>query len=397
MKGMVLELLKQDSFFFSAQAALREQLLKGQGRDAWGSAGGRGRGGGKVPATRSLKSEMSRAVHSLGLKKQIRNLVWKLSGVISQSEASDDDPVPQVQVGRDDWLKSINDEIRAVATERQEEVAQELWMKGTGKSEQQGQMPSVSGNGNTSSDDDVSAEVLLKKKIRFIFDSEDLLDAMKRIEGTSNVNSTNPTSSYGILKLNLSTPSLSELRSKFSELHPKNFQVGIEDCLEDAERFVAHRQAVGKRVINEQYVPVARHYAKFGLLSSLRPKIYRCILGFPADISEQEKKHYSMLMNSLNEISYPIHDELFRMDTTSTINNDMAFFPFVEVITDVVLAFSRDPWVMTNSAVATHEPLHYTCQGGGVLHIPASGVHPFKGFVKYAAPLALVYDSRESM
>jgi len=42
------------------------------------------------------------------------------------------------------------------------------------------------------------------------------------------------------------------------------------------------------------------------------------------------------------------------MDVQHVADNDY-YFPFEEALGNVVLAFSRDPWVLHNSAVRTHQ------------------------------------------
>ena len=102
-------------------------------------------------------------------------------------------------------------------------------------------------------------------------------------------------------------------------------------------------------------------------------------------------------------------DELFEMDGTACCN-DCNFFPFGDVLTRVVRAFSRDVYVRRNAGRVTHEPIEVEVEGEtgegetgeeGTdaekvrVTVPSSGVHPFKGFVKYAAPLSLIYEGEE--
>jgi hypothetical protein len=92
---------------------------------------------------------------------------------------------------------------------------------------------------------------------------------------------------------------------------------------------------------------------------------------------------------------YNVVDELFEMDSQTIISNSMSFFPFLENITNVVLAFSRDSWVVQNSTYTAHESIKYEMSDGSTTSIPSSGVQPFKGFVNYIAPLSLVYEDEE--
>ena len=272
------------------------------------------------------------------------------------------------------WNRSINDEIRAVARERGDAIA---------RREDGG------GSATSGADDKPSA-----KKIRFIFDTEDLLDAVKRIECNNSNSSFSP--NCGLIKLVVSTPTFAALRHRFAELHPSNFHIGLDDTLNDSTRFIHHRQLVGQRVLAENYIPVTRQYAKFGVPASLRPQMYRCALGLSPEVSPAEVDYYRSLLRRVDGLKFPVEDDLNRMDL-GYITNDFTFFPFSELLLGVVMAFSRDPWILDNAAFVTHEPLVHEFADGSSVRVPSSGVHPFKGFCKYAAPLALIYQDAASV
>ena len=81
------------------------------------------------------------------------------------------------------------------------------------------------------------------------------------------------------------------------------------------------------------------------------------------------------------------------MDVAITTNSD-CFFPFADLLSSVMKCFSRDPYVRENALVGTHRPIPFLMPGDVLpTLVPASGVHPFKGLAKYAAPLSLVYSS----
>ena len=62
---------------------------------------------------------------------------------------------------------------------------------------------------------------------RFLFDSDDLLDAISHIESPSN------NDGWGLVKLQLRTATLTELRDKYKELHPSKRQYGVDDVAGD--------------------------------------------------------------------------------------------------------------------------------------------------------------------
>ena len=78
---------------------------------------------------------------------------------------------------------------------------------------------------------------------------------------------------YGLIKLRLSTPDHSALRTKFSELHPCNRQYGMDETFLGSSKFIQHRQEVGVKVLQESYVPISRQYARYGIPAGLRPEV----------------------------------------------------------------------------------------------------------------------------
>lgn len=98
-------------------------------------------------------------------------------------------------------------------------------------------------------------------------------------------------------------------------------------------------------------------------------------------------------------------DDLYAMDVQHCVNDDI-FFPFEDILRSLLMAFSRDPWVLQNAAVPCHAPLQGPGSAAGLAKadtkleeggipstatIPSCGVQPFQGLVMYAAPLCYVY------
>jgi hypothetical protein len=179
---------------------------------------------------------------------------------------------------------------------------------------------------------------------------------------------------------------------------------------------VKHRLLVGQKVVDENYTPIARQYAKYGIPSSLRSSLWRIALSLPPEITKTEISHYNKNLkkdggssaeggggdggNCDNNgddggsattpiIEYTVTDELFLMDCEFLANN-ISYFPFEEVLTGVVMAFSRDSWILHNSTCVTHRPLVHEGH-----MVPNSGVHPFRGLVNYVSPLSLMYIEEE--
>ena len=64
---------------------------------------------------------------------------------------------------------------------------------------------------------------------------------------------------------------MQELQQLYAELAPQHRQMGLDDKIDDSDRFMEQRHVLGKKVIEDGYIPVARQYAKFGAPASLRP------------------------------------------------------------------------------------------------------------------------------
>ena len=98
-----------------------------------------------------------------------------------------------------------------------------------------------------------------------------------------------------------------------------------------------------------------------------------------------------------------VTDELYQMDVQHVADNDY-YFPFEEALRNVVLAFSRDAWVLEHSAVRTHTPLFNTRDVAAVqpfwekdCPVPPCAVQPFRGFVSYAAPLTFLFEREDAL
>jgi len=63
---------------------------------------------------------------------------------------------------------------------------------------------------------------------------------------------------------------------------------------------VSHRQALGLKVIEEEYIPIARQYCKYGVPTSLRGRIYRVAMGMTGGVGEKEKKYFNGLVGGIS-------------------------------------------------------------------------------------------------
>lgn len=97
----------------------------------------------------------------------------------------------------------------------------------------------------------------------------------------------NPNLSWGLIKLQLQTSNLDDLRKKFIELNVTMRQVGIDD----EKSFIDERILMGDRLLNKDYQPYLVQYAKRGVPPTLRNRIYKKILY--AEITQKDMDYFN--------------------------------------------------------------------------------------------------------
>lgn len=210
---------------------------------------------------------------------------------------------------------------------------------------------------------------------RFLFDSDDLVEAVGRLaSGSQRARAT-----WGLVKVQLRTPAISDLQSLFDELHPSKRQYGLDDVFsKQASRFAEEWHALGRRCLDRGHPPLARAYARRGVPPALRPAVWRSLLGLPADTSRSERDYYAKLRSRV-EAAPLVTDDLRRLDVQRLADHDY-YFPFEETLEHLILAFSRDDdaWGDATDGTKSRTPLP-----------------PSRGFVSYAAPLTFLFEQEE--
>ena len=97
----------------------------------------------------------------------------------------------------------------------------------------------------------------------------------------------NPNLSWGLIKLQLQTSNLDDLRKKFIELNVTMRQIGIDD----EKSFIDERILMGDRLLNKDYQPYLVQYAKRGVPPTLRNRIYKKILY--AEITQKDMDYFN--------------------------------------------------------------------------------------------------------
>ena len=124
------------------------------------------------------------------------------------------------------------------------------------------------------------SEVEQQASRRFLFDGEDLLEAILQIECPNRRRKHAGAYSWGIIKVMLKTPDLRELRSTFHELGPMFRQMGVDESIHrGGDAWATARLKQGKSMSASGFVGVMQQYARRGIPPSLRPDMWRKILG----------------------------------------------------------------------------------------------------------------------
>lgn len=227
--------------------------------------------------------------------------------------------------------------------------------------------------------------------IRFVYTSEDLLETITNIQ---NSNVSTSMAGWGLIKMELNTPSLHALRNKYKELTPDVRQIGVDDTVLGCEWFATEQLETGEKLIQEAYIPVLREYAKTGVPPALRPMLWCKCLG--VDLTQQELHYFECLLAQVQQWDL-ITDDLTRFDVQDCSDSD-EFFVFEEVLDEVMLAFTRDPEVPKMCSIKTT-----TCVLRGAKQatnvagkppddtVPPCTVIPYHRQVMFAAPLGYLF------
>eukprot|EP00586_Coscinodiscus_wailesii_P009167 CAMPEP_0172523484 /NCGR_PEP_ID=MMETSP1066-20121228/293687_1 /TAXON_ID=671091 /ORGANISM="Coscinodiscus wailesii, Strain CCMP2513" /LENGTH=532 /DNA_ID=CAMNT_0013306561 /DNA_START=143 /DNA_END=1741 /DNA_ORIENTATION=- len=360
----------------------------------------------------------------LGLKNYLSNIIYKLGEERKQKslleEWKGDDANPAVHAAKVHWKKNLKDTIANII---------------------------LASNGSAASYDDDEKEIDDASPVPTIqdltFSTTTLLHTFASLQNPNITHATtfssphahtNTTNHYKFLPLSLKTPSLSKLNRTFPELHPSNRHIGLDDNIKDGSsgggtttRFIKHRQNIGRKVIEGGYAPQARQYLKYGSPASLRGDLWRIALGLTPlhggdnsnsameDDEGQNKKGGGMDNDDDDEALEALFLEGFVKEVSLGIENDETYFPFEELLRNVISRFGRDKWVAQNSFGLmpfqqqqqnnendTRENMETTIPNDENDDISKTrrllpSVQPFDGLIYLAAPLCLVYNTERDV
>ena len=165
---------------------------------------------------------------------------------------------------------------------------------------------------------------------------------------------------WRLISVPLTTPTLNQLREKFSELTRAEPHLGLNPgcpSLEDPSiTLEAERYALGLKVLSANHAPLSQEFLKKGCPHSLRGKIWAQVLG--CDATEKDMSYHKTLIQAVIHNDVMV-DKLIIKDVQLTAANDDNYFVFEDVILQVLLTFSRDTAVLQKFRGSCSNPARY--------------------------------------
>lgn len=164
------------------------------------------------------------------------------------------------------------------------------------------------------------------ENVRFLYDSDDLLETMAGIKPTGQKPSL-ISLTIGMITADVEIPSWNSLRIKFSGLQPCYLQHGLDDSsVAWCNRFLNNRQDEGECILLAGSSTDARKFLARGCPASLRAQLWRVALGLCRDVTLSESSNYQRLRKECDLYDF-ITDELYVHDV-QTVVDDPKFFVF---------------------------------------------------------------------
>eukprot|EP01138_Halocafeteria_seosinensis_P004225 gb/GECG01004321.1/.p1 GENE.gb/GECG01004321.1/~~gb/GECG01004321.1/.p1 ORF type:complete len:775 (+),score=82.01 gb/GECG01004321.1/:1-2325(+) len=135
---------------------------------------------------------------------------------------------------------------------------------------------------------------------------------------------------------------------------------------------------------------VAQQMSKQGIPDHQRRKVWSVLLKTPRTRFHSAKGRYHTLLDDVFSLEYMV-DDLVRADVSGCCEDD-SWFPFERLISNVLMAWTRDPGLLADCTDTPHSPIraHPQAMKGVSLQVPPSGVLPFEQLSTLAAPLCYV-------
>ena len=305
--------------------------------------------------------------------------------LLMSARTSSDETVVCIKDIRIAWEEGINEELQAMALEMNRPFSRKL---------EKAQHPLL----------DTCVSGSARENVRFLFDSEDLLETAAAIR-EPNKSRFSKDCILGLLKVPLVTPSLSELSKRYHELHVYAMQFGVDDLsAQFGVKFCQTRHLCAEDSLGHPLdIMSARKQLRSGAPPALRGKLWRIALNLSPEPSRAEREEYSYLLRQCNTEEL-LTDDLYIMDVVS-VADDASFFVFDDNMREVALCFSRDASIPRDANFLIHAPLYLApnaeadtlaetepnTSSSPPIACPPNGIQPFLGFAKYIAPLCYLY------
>lgn len=233
----------------------------------------------------------------------------------------------------------------------------------------------------------------------FLFDTSDLLEAIKDIQPLNETQEAQE-QHWGLLQVKLAlVPTWSQLQTRYHELQP---------------RLSSSYSHEGTPVLANCSHRALAKACRVGLAQGSRAKCWMQALDRVSgrkDTDQQQRAMEEILIQVPRAPEDPpledlhvhenatdapmsleyITDAVYYADVME-MGNHVDYFPFVEILTQVMLAFSRDPWIHEHVQVDAFPRIFDKTTDEQML-IPPSGVQPYRGLVLYVAPLCYLYEN----
>jgi hypothetical protein len=310
-------------------------------------------------------SDVARLLSDTGLREIVANTAVRLfeksynvrqkssfDTSIVTARQSKDENLDYIRKVRVEWEQGIREELMVIAKEQSRPFAR---LRAPGKFQEfiETGDSSVLRDGNEDS-------------VRFLFDSEDLLETATSIR-SPNMKPTATNRLMGLVKLSLRTPTLEEFALKYKELSAGMSQLGFDERhLSGGTKFCFQRHEEGEALAYFGTSIEARRFMRRGVPPALRSRVWRASFGLPPDVTCEEDNRRKVLLSYCEHLDV-LTDRLYMFDVDNVVD-DPRFFVFEEEVQETIMCFSRDDWVRSNAVYEVHLPVLSTIEtteGGG--------------------------------
>eukprot|EP00761_Pharyngomonas_kirbyi_P009304 gb/GECH01009320.1/.p1 GENE.gb/GECH01009320.1/~~gb/GECH01009320.1/.p1 ORF type:complete len:590 (+),score=124.72 gb/GECH01009320.1/:1-1770(+) len=229
------------------------------------------------------------------------------------------------------------------------------------------------------------------KRVKAVSSANKMLESLSRIRNPNDAAFKSGLMGWGLIGIQLKTPDIQQLKDMFEQLAPHYRQLGVDDETKESQWFASERVRIGKILLEKEFHPILRDFAKRGVPISLRAKLWSTLMDVKHDSSSLR---YLKRIKTERTKSSLLTDYLVALDVRR-VSDDDNYFVFEEMLEEVMLNFSRDPWIRSNVQVKPPCILANRKDGSSAGYFPPSGVVPTQGMSMLASPLCFLYPTPE--